>query len=244
MARKLIKIAYLGTNYCGWQVQPNGISVQTTLQDGLEKVLKHRPNVCGCSRTDSGVHAREFFCHFDTEMNIPDSGIVMGLNTFLPNDISALECKTVADDFHARYNAKGKTYNYEIYFDRIPNPFLEGRALRLKNEPDLKRAEEFCSLMLGEHDFASFSSANRTVEDTVRCVTACSVKKNGNRWIFSVTANGFLYNMVRIMAGSMLFYAEGKITKSDVLKAFEKEQRNLLGNTLPPFGLYLNKVHY
>ena len=237
MARKLLKIAYLGTNYCGWQVQPNGISVQTTLQDALEKVLKHRPNVCGCSRTDSGVHAKEFYCHFDTELNIPDSGMVMGLNSVLPFDISALDCETVADDFHARYNAKGKTYKYEIYFDKIPDPFLNGRALRLKKEPDIDKANEFCSLLIGKHNFASFSSANRTVEDTVRTVSSCSVTKNGNRWTFTVTADGFLYNMVRIMAGSMLFYAEGKITKEDVLSAFEKEQRNLLGNTLPPYGL-------
>lgn len=244
MARKLLKIAYLGTGYCGWQVQPNGISVQTTLQNALEKVLKHRPDVCGCSRTDSGVHAREFYCHFDTDLTIPDSGIVMGLNTFLPADISALECQTVDDGFHARYNASGKTYKYEIYFSRIPDPFREGRALRLKSEPDFDLAYEFCGLMVGEHDFASFSSANRTVEDTVRCVYSCSVERKDGEWSFTVTANGFLYNMVRIMAGSMLSYAQRKITKADVLKAFEKEQRNLLGNTLPPYGLYLHKVHY
>lgn len=244
MARKLLKIAYLGTEYCGWQVQPNGISVQETLQNCLEKVLKHRPSVSGCSRTDSGVHAREFYCHFDTNVNIPDNGIVMALNTFLPKDIVALECFGVADNFHARYNAKGKTYKYEFYFSRISDPFLVGRVLRCKYEPDFEKAKEFCNLMLGRHNFASFSSSGRTVKDTFRTVTECGIEKKENRWTFYVTADGFLYNMVRIMAGSMLFYAEGKITESNILKSFESEQRNLLGNTLPPCGLYLSKVHY
>ena len=244
MSRKLLKISYLGENYCGWQVQPNGISVQQTLQDAMEQLFGIRPNVCGCSRTDSGVHAKEFFCHFDVDSNITLNGIVMGLNTFLPNDISALSCENVADDFHARYNARGKTYRYEIYFSKVADPFLEGRALRVKTEPNYEKALEFCSLLVGKHNFASFSSAKRTVENTVRTVTQCTVNKQENRWTFTVTADGFLYNMVRIMVGSMLYFAQGKLRKSDVLNAFEKEQRSLLGNTVAPYGLYLEKVHY
>lgn len=244
MSRKLLKIAYLGENYCGWQVQPNGVSVQQTLQNALEEFFGIRPNVCGCSRTDSGVHAKEFYCHFDIDSSIPLNGIVMGLNTLLPYDVSVLSCEDVADDFHARYSAKGKTYKYEIYFSQVADPFLEGRALRLKTEPDFNKALEFCSLLVGKHDFASFSSVKRTVEDTVRTVSQCMVEKQENRWSFTVTADGFLYNMVRIMVGSMLYFAQGKINEQDVLRAFETEQRNLLGNTVAPYGLYLEKVHY
>ena len=244
MGRRLLKISYLGTNYCGWQVQPNGTSVQAILCDALEKLLDEKVSVSGCSRTDAGVHAKEFFCHFDTKSNIPNKGLVLGLNTLLPKDISALECYDVSDDFHARYNAKAKTYRYEIYFSEIPDPFLEGRRLRCKKEPDYQKAKEFCNLILGEHNFASFSSANRTVQDTVRTVTKCSVVKNENCWCFSVTADGFLYNMVRIMVGSMLYFAEGKISNEDILRAFEIEDRSLLGNTVAPHGLYLEKVHY
>lgn len=244
MGRRLLKISYLGTNYCGWQVQPNGVSVQAVLCKALEDFLGEKVNVSGCSRTDSGVHAREFYCHFDTNSNIPDKGLVLGLNTLLPKDISAIFCSLVDDDFHARYSAKGKTYKYEIYFSDVADPFYEDRRLRLKKELDFEKAKEFCSLILGEHDFASFSSSGRTVSDTVRTVTECSLDKKNNIWTFSVTANGFLYNMVRIMVGSMLMFAEGKIQKSDVLKAFETEDRKLLGNTAPPHGLYLDKVYY
>ena len=244
LSRRLLKISYLGTNYCGWQVQPNGISVQAVLGEALEKLLLDKVNISGCSRTDSGVHAKEFYLHFDTNSNIPDKGLVLGLNTLLPDDICAVSCNTVADDFHARYNAKGKNYKYEIYFSEIPNPFWQGRKLRLKKEPDFERAKQFCSLVIGKHDFASFSSSGRTVTDTVRTVSDCTVSKEGNCWTFSVTADGFLYNMVRIMVGSMLFFAEGKITKEDIEKAFENENRALLGNTVAPDGLYLNKVYY
>lgn len=244
MGRRLLKIAYLGTNYCGWQVQPNGVSVQATLQKALNEVLGHKSGVTGCSRTDSGVHAIEFYCHFDTESKIPGRGIVMALNTLLPKDISALECIDVEDNFHARYNAKGKTYKYEIYFSQISDPFLEDRALRIKAEPDFNAAKEFCSLLIGKHNFASFSSVHRTVSDTVRTVSQCNIEKAENRWTFTVTADGFLYNMVRIMVGSMLYYAQGKITKEDVLSSFENENRSLLGNTVKPHGLYLNKVYY
>ncbi len=244
MGRKLLKISYLGTNYCGWQVQPNGTSVQSLLCEALENLLGEKVDLSGCSRTDAGVHAEEFYCHFDTYSQIPNRGITLGLNTMLPYDISVLECTDVARDFHARYNAKGKTYRYEIYFSEIANPFWENRKLRLKREPDFNLAKEFCTLVLGEHNFVSFSSVNRTVIDTVRTITECRVEKMDNCWIFSVTADGFLYNMVRILVGSMLYYAEGKIARQDVLSALESENRGLLGSTVPPHGLFLEKVHF
>lgn len=244
MGRKLLEIAYLGTNYCGWQVQPNGISVQATLQNALEKILKHKPNITGCSRTDSGVHAKSFFCHFDTNSKIPNEGLVLGLNTVLPNDIAAIRCLDVADDFHARYNALGKTYCYRFVFSKIRDPFLSGRRLFIKKPIDLKLAEQYCNLLKGKHDFAAFSSIHRTVEDTVRTVSDCYFEINDKYFDFFVTADGFLYNMVRIMVGGLLEFSNEKINEQDILNAFNNGDRNILGATAPAEGLYLWQVHY
>ncbi len=244
MGRKLLEIAYLGTHYCGWQVQPNGTSVQFVLQNALEELLSVRPLVTGCSRTDAGVHATSFFCHFDTDTTIPNEGLVLGLNTKLPLDIAALRCFDVADDFHARYDALGKTYCYHMYADRIRNPFLEGRALRIKLPISLPKAEEYCSLLLGKHDFAAFSSIHRSVDDTLRTVTMCRVQQTKNEICFFVQADGFLYNMVRIMVGGLLDYCAGRIMKENIEQAFITGDRTLLGATAPPQGLFLQEVHY
>ncbi len=244
MGRKLLEIAYLGACYCGWQVQPNGITVQQVLQDALEKILKHRPDVTGCSRTDSGVHAKSFFCHFDIDVVIPNEGLVLGLNTALPSDIAALRAFDVDDNFHARYSSLGKTYCYRFYEGPIRDPFTQDRKLLIKQKIDMDKASEFCDLLIGKHDFAAFSSIHRTVKDTVRTVYECYILKNDNEYEFVVHADGFLYNMVRIMVGSLFDYSAGKITKNDVIDAFLQGERNKLGITAPPHGLYLEKVHY
>lgn len=244
MGRKLLEIAYLGTNYCGWQVQPNGITVQEVLQDALLKILKHRPDVTGCSRTDSGVHAKSFFCHFDTSVEIPNKGLVLGLNTVLPNDVSAIKCYDVPDTFHARYSSTGKMYCYSFFCNEIRDPFLYGRTLQIKHSIDLEKAKEYCELLKGKHNFEAFSSINRTVIDTVRTVSECYIEQKQNEYYFYVKADGFLYNMVRIMVGTLLEYSAGKIVSSDILKAFENGDRKLLGITAPPQGLYLEKVFY
>lgn len=244
MGRKLLEISYLGTNYCGWQVQPNGITVQEVLQASLYKLLKHKPDVTGCSRTDSGVHAKSFFCHFDTDVQIPNEGLVLGLNTILPPDISTLNCYDVPDDFHARYSAKGKLYKYSIFCSKIKDPFLFGRSLMVKSNINLELANEFCELLKGTHNFEAFSSVNRTVTDTVRTVFECYVTFEDNIFNFYVKADGFLYNMVRIMVGTLLEFCSGKISAADIKNSFETGDRRLLGATAPPQGLYLEKVFY
>ena len=215
MSRKLLEIAYLGTAYCGWQVQPNGITVQEILQASLHKVLKHKPAVTGCSR-----------------------------NTVLPDDIAALNCYDVADDFHARYSATGKMYRYSFLYSKIKNPFLFGRTLQIKSPIDIKLANEYCNLLKGTHDFEAFFSVNRTVKDTVRTVSECYVEFKNDRFDFYVKADGFLYNMVRIMVGTLLEYSSGKISSNDIKNAFITGDRTLLGATAPPQGLYLEKVFY
>lgn len=244
MGRKLLEIAYIGSNYCGWQVQPNGITIQEVLQNALLKILKHRPDVTGCSRTDSGVHAKSFYCHFDTSVEIPNKGLVLGLNTILPNDISAINCYDVPDTFHARYSSTGKLYCYSFFCSEIRDPFLSGFTLQIKKKIDLAKANEYCELLKGTHNFEAFSSINRTVVDTIRTVNECYLVQQQNKYYFYVKADGFLYNMVRIMVGTLLEYSAGKISSSDIKSAFETGDRRLLGITAPPQGLFLEKVFY
>lgn len=244
MNRLLLTISYLGTNYCGWQAQPNGISVQQTLQDALQKLLGDRPNVTGCSRTDSGVHANMFCCHFDTESDIDPKSVVKALNFYLPQDISALDCVRVDNDFHARYNSKGKNYIYRIFNNPCRNPFEEGRALHIQTPLDEKLMNKFCNNIVGTYDFSTFSSTGTSVTDFVRTIYECNVTRDGDVITLSVTADGFLYNMVRIIVGTALQVAYGKIYADDAVKIINSKDRSLAGPTAAPHGLYLNKVLY
>lgn len=244
MSRLLLTISYLGTNYCGWQVQPNGISVQQTLQDALQKLLGDRAGVTGCSRTDSGVHANMFCCHFDTDKDIEPKSVVNALNFYLPQDISALDCKRVDNNFHARYSCKGKNYIYRIYNNPCRNPFEEGRALHIGTPLDVKSMNEFCNNLVGKFDFSAFSSSGSSVTDFVRTVTECNVSKNNDIVTLSVSADGFLYNMVRIIVGTALQAAYGKIKPCDTFDIIHSKDRSLAGPTVSPEGLYLNKVFY
>ncbi len=243
MKRMLLTISYDGTAYHGWQVQPNGITVQQTLQDALEKLMGTRPAVAGCSRTDAGVHAREFCCHLDCEEVFPENAFLKGLNSLLPNDIVVTACREVASDFHARYNAKGKKYIYSMYTGAL-NPFDSRYMLYLEKTPDIKLMNEFCQGIVGTHDFAPFSCSKRTVEDTVRTITECQVKKDGNYIYFEIKGNGFLYNMVRILAGTALAVGTNRLSPDCYNSIFENKDRSKAGDTLPAFALSLEEVYY
>lgn len=245
MKRMLLTISYDGTAYHGWQVQPNGITIQETLQNALEKLLGARVNVTGCSRTDAGVHAKEFFCHIDCEDKYPQSAFLKGLNSILPNDIAVINCKEVPIDFHARYNTKGKRYVYSMYIGNL-NPFYSRYMLHLENEPDIDLMNKFCSGIVGTHDFAPFSCAKRTVDDTVRTITDCKVIKNDNDNIitFEVSGDGFLYNMVRILAGTALAVGQKRFPYDCYNEIFKNNDRALAGDTLPAFALSLVNVYY
>ncbi len=244
MSRLLLTISYLGTNYCGWQVQPNGVSVQQTLQDALQKLYGVRFGVTGCSRTDSGVHANMFCCHFDTDSDIEPKSVVKALNHFLPKDISAIDCNCVDSDFHARYSCKGKNYIYRIYNNPCRNPFEEGRALHIGTQLDDKVMNEFCNNLVGKFDFSVFSSSGTGVSNFVRTITECNASRNNDIITLSVSADGFLYNMVRIIVGTALQAAYGKIKPCDALDVINSKDRNLAGPTAAAAGLYLNKVFY
>lgn len=244
MGKKKIIISFAGTNYHGWQVQNNALTVQEVLQNAVEKMFSKRLDITGCSRTDAGVHANNFCCHFDTNANISNIGIVKGLNTLLPNDICVKSCEDVADDFHARYSATKKQYVYKIHNSSIRNPFLDNLALRYDRDLKLDDINEFCKNIIGTYDFYGFSSSGRTVTDTVRTIYDCNFTKDGDICLFTVTGNGFLYNMVRILVGTALYVSEGKIDPKATKDIILSKDRSLAGPTVSPCGLYLNQVYY
>lgn len=244
MKRMLLTIAYDGTDYHGWQVQQNALTVQQVMQDSLERILGERPALTGCSRTDAGVHAREFCCHLDCADNIPDEAFLRGLNSVLPNDIAVKSCQEVAPDFHARYSAKGKNYVYRFYESRTTDPFLSRHALRVEKELDIKRMNAFCKTLVGTHDFEPFSSSGKSVTDTVRTVSDCQMITDGGLPALSVSADGFLYNMVRIITGTALAVSQGRLAVDCAEKIFECRDRAAAGETAPAHGLFLNKVFY
>ena len=244
MKRILLTLSYDGTAYHGWQVQPNGITVQEVLQNSLETLLKTRPSVTGCSRTDAGVHAKEFCCHLDCEENLPKEVFLRGLNAVLPNDIAVTDYKEVEPDFHARYNAKGKTYVYRILNSSRKDPFLSRYVWQVEKPLDTELMNKFCSNIVGEHDFYAFSSSGRTVTDTVRTVRECKVEKKGDIVEIKITANGFLYNMVRIIVGTSVDVSNGRIKPDITEEIFKTKDRGKAGVTAPPQGLILEKVHY
>lgn len=244
MKRILLTISYDGTAYHGWQVQPNGITVQETVQNALYKLLGERPSLTGCSRTDAGVHAREFCCHLDCEEKFPESAFLRGLDALLPSDISVKAAREVPPDFHARYNARGKTYAYYILNSSVSNPFLSRYTWRIERKLQLERINAFCKEIIGTHDFYAFSSSGRTVEDTVRTVKECYALREGDKVILKITADGFLYNMVRIIVGTAVAVSDGKIEPEFTKEILTSKNRALAGQTAPPQGLFLEKVWY
>ncbi len=245
MARKLLTIKYDGTEYCGWQVQPNGVSVQSTVQVALIKLTRDSAvTVTGCSRTDAGVHAEMFCLHFDYCGNIPDERFPLALNPLLPPDVKAVELRTVPDSFHARYSCRGKTYIYKISNSKIFDPFKYKYYLSVSKHIDEKLLSEAAACFKGEHDFKGFCSAGSSVADTVRTVYDCGVERVGDDVYISITADGFLYNMVRIIVGTLLDVADGRINVSELPDIIASCDRTRAGNTAKAHGLFLQKVYY
>lgn len=249
----LLKIRYIGTNYCGYQVQPNAISVQQRLNEATRAVFGFDCDIVGCSRTDSGVHANEFCATVAKkgmevlETNIPIERIPLALTAHLPDDIAVFDAVWVQGSFHARYDVKEKEYLYRIYNSPIRNPFEEGLSCRLPKKIDdqalenMKRAaNRFC----GTHDFSAYMAQGSKVASTVRTITYTSVERQGDLILFRVAADGFLYNMVRILAGTLVEVAEGKISHDEIDAITASCDRSRAGMTMPACGLYLNRVSY
>ena len=242
--RYLLTMRFCGGKYHGWQVQQNAVTVQQTVQDALERVFGRRPDLTGCSRTDSGVHANMFCAHFDMDTDIPAERIPAALNAHLPEDIAVYGCRIVRPDFHARYSASGKGYVYKILSSPYRDPFLTGRAYHIKQHLDIEAMSAAAACFAGRHDFAAFCSAGASVESTVREVFGAAVEQHGELIEFSVHADGFLYNMVRIMAGTLIDIGCMRLRPDSVGDIIASCERNRAGFTAPPHGLYLNRVYY
>lgn len=244
MRRIRLKIMFDGTAYHGWQRQQNGITVQEALETALTKLLKEPVVVHGCSRTDAGVHAREFVLHFDTEAKIPVDKLPIALGTVLPSDIRAVAAKEERADFHARFDALGKTYSYTITRTPVLNVFTRRYAYHYPYALDLSPMREAAELLIGTHDFAAFMAAGSPVKSTVRTIYGLEIRDTGEELKFTVSGNGFLYNMVRIIVGTLLCVGGGKLTPEDVRGLLNSGVRKEAGFTVPPNGLCLEKVFY
>ena len=240
----LATLAFEGTNYCGFQVQKNGVSVCEALQDAMEAVFHSRPPVKGCSRTDAGVHAREYCVSFQVDTAIPAEKLPFALNAHLPADIRVLRAAPVPEKFHARYSALGKRYEYVILNRAIDDPLRRGFYHRFPGALDLDAMNRAALLLTGTHDFASFAAAGSSVKSTVRTLARLDARREGDYIIITAQADGFLYNMVRILAGTLLAVGRGAAPPEAVADILAAKDRARAGDTLPAQGLFLTHVLY
>ena len=242
--RILLTISYLGTRYHGWQVQKNAPTVQETVQDAIERITGIRSDLTGCSRTDAGVHALAYCCAFSPEKPLDLTTLGKALNAVLPDDIAVRSVKEVPENFHPRYSAKGKAYRYRIYNAPDRDPFETGRALHRREPLDLPLMRQAAKHFLGTHDFAAFMASGSSITDTVRTVTSLDITKEGNVVTVRIAADGFLYNMVRIIVGTLLAVNDGKIQADAIPAILSSLDRANAGATAPAEGLYLEQVFY
>lgn len=243
----LLTLSFLGTAYCGWQVQPNGVSVQQCVQQAAEQVFGCRCAVTGCSRTDSGVHANMFCCTvepLDGGNRIPPDRIPLICNRYLPADIAVRSAVCVEDDFHPRYRVVRKEYEYLIWNSPLRDPFLCDRAWLYPHRLDEELLHRAAQTFVGRHDFSAFMAAGSSVTDTVRTIYRCEVLREGDLIRIRITGDGFLYHMVRILCGTLIAVAEGKISPEELPEIIASCDRTRAGSTLPACGLYLNRVTY
>ena len=242
--RILLTVSYDGTAYCGWQYQDNGPSIQDELEKALEKATGRFARVTGASRTDAGVHALGQRAHFDTESSIPADRYPFVLNRFLPQDIRVTEGMRVPPDFHARFDAAGKWYTYRIHNAPHPSALYRNLTAHVPVRLDEKKMNESAKRLLGTHDFAAFAAAGGQAKTTVRTVDRVSVTREGTEIALKIHGNGFLYNMVRIIAGTLIYVGQGKLPEDCVSRALGSGNRLDLGITAPACGLELTRVEY
>ncbi len=245
MKRIRIVVAYDGTDYCGWQIQPNGITVEEVLNKKISVLTGEDIHIIGASRTDSGVHALGNVAVFDTESRIPGDRFAYALNQKLPDDIVIVSSDEVAADWHPRYQDKVlKTYEYHIYNAKIQNPLKRHHSTFVSFPLDVEQMRKGAQYLVGEHDFVSFCNVRTNVEDTVRTVKDIQIFQNGAEITIRITGNGFLYNMVRIIAGTLIRVGRGFYTPEKVKEILEAKERTEAGVTAPPNGLVLVGIDY
>lgn len=236
-----LTIAFDGTNYCGWQAQKNGNAIQTAVCEAAARIYGTDVPVTGCSRTDAGVHAYGFACHLEVPFIIPADALPLAFNRVLPPDIAVRSACEVGEDFHARYSAAGKEYLYRIRNSRLRDPFENGRALLWPHPLDETALDRAAQAFVGRYDFRAFMASGSKITDTVRRVFRFRVRREGEDVTMAVAADGFLYNMVRIMVGTLLCPG---MTAEKITHILESCDRGQAGATAPAHGLYLRCVFY
>ena len=244
----LAKIKYLGTDFHGFQVQPNQRTVQGELCKAFEMLFSSQVKVTGCSRTDSGVHANEFVILVECDKaTVPPTKLPVAVARYLPRDLSVFYAEEASSDFHPRYSVKSKEYLYRIRNSRVCDPFLYERAWFLSqdiDEPRLNLMRKAAEHIVGTHDFAAFMAEGSDVTDTVRTVFYLDIDRQDSDINIRISADGFLYNLVRIIVGTLVDVAYGRISPDDIAGMIESKNRENAGMTAPAEGLYLNKVVY
>jgi len=244
MKRVMLTVAYDGTDYCGWQIQPNAVTIEGVLNRELSRLTGEEIKVIGASRTDAGVHAEGAVCVFDTESRIPPEKFSYALNQSLPADIRIRESEEVEPDFHPRKCDCRKTYEYRIWHDEFPMPTNQRYTYWVYTKLDVDRMRKAASYLVGQHDFASFCSTHTQTENTVRTIYRLSVLENGKEVTISVCGNGFLYNMVRIIAGTLIEIGQGKKEPESVKAMLLARDRASSGPTAPAHGLCLMEYEF
>lgn len=243
-----LTLAYDGTDYAGWQVQPNGTAVQEIVEQAIVKLFGVKARVHGSGRTDAGVHALGQVAHFEVpkaQATIPLKRLRIALNGALPGDVRVLKAEVAPEGFHARFSAKEKTYRYQIFCDEVMDPFLRRWALHWPRPLDVAAMRRAARVLAGRHDFAAFSAnPQRGQESTVRTLKRLSVARRGTMVMITATADGFLYKMVRSLAGALLKVGAGKLPVEDIRRILASKQRTAIVETAPPQGLFLVRVRY
>lgn len=243
MKRFFITLSYNGKNYVGWQTQPNGVSVQQVLQDTLSTVLRESVEVVGAGRTDAGVHARKMVAHVDFSGERFDAiRLVRNLNSFLPHDISIHEIREVSPDAHARFSAISRTYKY--YLTTEKNPFLHDFTYRVCFHPDIDTMNALCEVLKSYEDFTSFSKLHTDVKTNICHIQKACWKQEGACFIFTITADRFLQNMVRAIVGTLLKAGRGKLDEHGFRRIIEAKNRQVAGDSAPGYALFLHEVIY
>lgn len=239
-----LRLRYDGSRYHGWQVQKNAITVAQTMEEALAKVCGERVKLTGCGRTDAGVHALRYCANFYSDCTVPVDRMPLAVNSRLPDDIAVVDAVEVPDDFNAIGSCVKKEYVYKILNSRIPDPFLADRVCFYPQRLDISLMQAAARAFEGTHDFKAVRSEGTQTKTTVRTVYWCRAEEDGDLITVSICANGFLYNMCRAMVGTMVYASYGKLIPEEIPALLEKRDRRLTGPTMPPQGLYLNRVWY
>lgn len=239
-----LKVSYDGTQYHGWQTQLNRVTIQETIEQAICIIMKQKVNLTGSGRTDSGVHALGQIANFTADTNIPEEKIKIALNSILPNDIRIIESVDVPMEFNSRFDAHDKTYMYQIYNDNVWSPFYSKYSCFVPVSLDFDKMTEAAKYLVGTHDFKGFMAAGSDVKTSVRTVYETKLIKENQVIKFYINGSGFLYNMVRIIAGTLIDIGKGKKSINCIEEAIINKDRTLLGQTAPAQGLFLMNVSY